>query len=159
MAPHPLKEQGVVEHEVAHPHRLAIVQPAVRLERLAFHAIFAAILLQLRDPEAVRLLRTLDRHTQLRRQYPRLPAMIDMAVGDQDLLNLHALLLRRGVDQLPGHGLQPAGRIALARIGQGQPRLLQQLQRHVQAQRAGLGLWGRGGGVQELKSVPAYIAV
>jgi len=28
-----------------------------------------------------------------------------------------------------------------------------------QAQRAGLGLWGRGGGVQELKSVPAYIAV
>ena len=40
-------------------------------------------------------MRPLDAETKLLGQYPRLAAMVDMAVGDQDFLQFHASLRHR----------------------------------------------------------------
>src|SRR3546814_1741307 len=84
-----------VEGQRADRHRVAVVQPAVRLERLAAHPEACAVLAEPLDPEAVVLVRSLDRHAEFLREHPRLPAMIHMTVGDEDFLDLDPGLLHR----------------------------------------------------------------
>ena len=83
-----------VEGEVADGHRVAIDQPAIGLERLAGDAVFGAVLGQPVDPEQIVLVRALDRHAQLGGEDAGRSAMVDMAVGEQDLLERHAMLAR-----------------------------------------------------------------
>ena len=54
-----------VERQLADRHRVAVTEPAVGLERLAVDAVFAAVILEPRDPEAVVFVRPLDRHAEL----------------------------------------------------------------------------------------------
>src|SRR3546814_7058949 len=84
-----------VELKMADGDRIAIDQPAVGFEGFADHAESRAILGKGLDPEAVVLVRPLDRHAQLLREHPRLPAMVHMAMGDEDLLDLYPGLLHR----------------------------------------------------------------
>ncbi len=56
-----------VEGEVADGDRVAILQPAIRLERLAGYAVAHPVILQPGDPEAVLLLRAFDRNAELGR--------------------------------------------------------------------------------------------
>src|SRR3546814_13690948 len=80
---------------LADRHRIAVVQPAVGFERLAAHPEACTVLAQPLDPETVVLVRPLDRHAKLLREHARLPAMVHMAVGDEDLLDRHSRLLHR----------------------------------------------------------------
>ena len=86
----------------------------------------AAVIVEARDPEAIGLVRALDRHAELLRQHAGLSAMIDMAVGEQDLLDRHAMLRRRrfepgqvaaGIDEGAAHrlGAPQQGAILLER--------------------------------------------
>src|SRR3546814_18175404 len=77
-----------IDLEIADRHHIAVDQPAVGLERFADHAETRAILRELLDPEPVVLVRPLDRHAEFLREHPRLPAMVHMAMGDEDLLDL-----------------------------------------------------------------------
>ena len=47
------------------------------------------------DPEAILFVRPFDRHAELLGENAGAAAMVDMAVGQQDLLDRHARLLRR----------------------------------------------------------------
>ena len=62
-----------------------------------------AVLCQPRDPEAVLFVRPFDRHAELFGENAGAAAMVDMAVGQQDLLDRHAGLLRGGLEprQIP----------------------------------------------------------
>src|SRR3546814_14883923 len=84
-----------VEGQRADRHRVAVVQPAVRLERLAAHPEACAVLAEPLDPEEVVLVRSLDRLAEFLREHPRLPAWIPMTVGAEDCLALHPGLLHR----------------------------------------------------------------
>ena len=84
-----------VQHELAHRHHVAIGQPARGLERAAGDSVFAPVLGELVDPEAIRLVRTLDGDAIILRERGGPAAMIDMAVGDEQLLDGHAMLRRR----------------------------------------------------------------
>ena len=56
-------------------------------------AVFRAVLGEPLDPEAVVLVRALDRHAELLGENAGAAAMVDMAVGQQDLLDRDARLL------------------------------------------------------------------
>ena len=84
-----------VEGQLADRGRVTVFQPAVGLERLAFYSPALPVLVEARDPEAVGLVRTLDRDAQLLREDTRRPAMVDVTVGQQDLLDGDALLRGR----------------------------------------------------------------
>src|SRR5688500_8482683 len=79
-----------VEGEVADGHLVAVDKIAVGFERPALDAIFPPVLLQPVDPEEIVLVRAFDRHAELLGKYTGLAAMVDMAVGEQDLLDHHA---------------------------------------------------------------------
>src|SRR4029453_12241824 len=81
-----------VEGQVADRDSVAVDQIAVGLKWLAFYAVAMAVILQPGDPKQILLMRPFDRHSQFLRQNPGLPAMVDVAVGQQDLLDLHAML-------------------------------------------------------------------
>src|SRR5215217_6467266 len=81
-----------VEGEFADRHCVAVLQPPARLERLAGNAITHPVILQPRYPEAVFFLRSFDRHAKLGGEDAGGPAMIDMAMGQQDFLDRHAML-------------------------------------------------------------------
>src|SRR3546814_10855972 len=72
-----------VERERADRDLIALVQPAIGLERHAANPVFAAVLVEPRDPEAILLVRPLDRHAEIVGERLRLAAMIDMAVGER----------------------------------------------------------------------------
>src|SRR3546814_19804811 len=73
-------------------HPVAVLKPAVRLERPAGDSVTAPVIGQPRDPEAVRLMRAFDRHAQFFGKDSGRAAMIDMAMGDENLLYRHAML-------------------------------------------------------------------
>ena len=99
-----------IQHQLAHRHLVAIVQPSVGRERLgAGHAVSGALRGVHVDPELVIGVGALDRHAQIARQHRGEAAMIDMAVGDEQFLDGHAIV--------GGDLLQPI-EIA-ARIGEG----------------------------------------
>ena len=87
-----------VEGQLADGRGVAVDQPAVGLERLADDAVARAILGEAVDPEAVVLVRALDRHAELGGEDPGRAAMVDMAVGEEDLLDRHAVLGDRGLE-------------------------------------------------------------
>jgi hypothetical protein len=80
------------KRQLADRHLVAVDQPAVGFERLAGDAVARAVLGEPGDPEAVVLVRALDLHAQLVGEDPGRSAMVDMAVGEQDLLDRHARL-------------------------------------------------------------------
>ena len=104
-----------VEAERADRHGVAVHQPAVRFEHLAADAVIAAVILQPRDPEAVRLVRPFDRHAELVAEDLGRAAMVDMAVGEEDLLDLHLVLRRRRLQ--PVEVAAGIGEGALHRLG------------------------------------------
>ncbi len=85
-----------VQGQRADRHNVAIVQPAIGFENPAIDAIFAALCAQLIDPETVIFMRPFDWQSQFIGQYPGFPAMVDMAVGDEDFFKLHPRLRHRG---------------------------------------------------------------
>ena len=78
---------GDLQRHIAEPDGVAVLQPPVGFERgerrETEHPPLAG---QLVDPELVVDVRALDRHAVTRRVLGRLPAMIDVAVGEQHLL-------------------------------------------------------------------------
>ena len=103
-----------VERQFAHRHRVAMLQPAVRREAFCDHPPARAVIIQLVDPEAVILVRAFDFEAQLLGQHPGLPAMVEMPVGDEDLLQRDACLgdallelveIPARIDQRAFHGL------------------------------------------------------
>ena len=99
-----------IQHQLAHRHLVAIVQPSVGRERFrARHAIGGTLGRVHVDPEFVIGVGAFDRHPQITRQHSGEAAMIDMAVGDEQLLDGDAIV--------GGDLLQPI-EIA-ARIGEG----------------------------------------
>lgn len=78
-----------VEYQLAYRYLIAVMQPAVWGEWPAGDAIFAVT--ELVDPELVILLRPLDRYAQFFREDARAAAMVDMAMGDEQLFDRHAL--------------------------------------------------------------------
>src|SRR3546814_1338672 len=81
-----------IQHQFAHRHTVAVLKPAVRLERPSGDSVTAPVIGQPRDPEAVRLMRAFDRHAQFFGKDSGRAAMIDMAMGDENLLYRHAML-------------------------------------------------------------------
>ena len=106
-----------VDLQIADGHLVAVDQPAVGLERLALHAETLARRRQPLDPEAVVLMRPLDRHAKLLREHTGLPAMVHMAVGDEDLFDLDPRL----ADRLAQLGQIAAGIDKRALVGFGAP--------------------------------------
>src|SRR5512139_392644 len=88
-----------VEAELADRHRIAILKPAIGLERLAIDPVTLAVFLQPADPENIVLVRALDGHAQLGSKYPGRSAMVDVTMGQEDLLD--------GRSRLRGGRLQP----------------------------------------------------
>ena len=60
--------------------------------------VFRPILIEPLQPEAIRLVRPLDRHAEIVRQPLGAPRVIDMAMRQQDLLDRHARLFDRRHD-------------------------------------------------------------
>ncbi len=56
-----------VEGQLANRHCVAMDEPTVGLKCLGMHAPFAAIIAQLRDPEAIIFMRAFNRHAELLR--------------------------------------------------------------------------------------------
>ena len=103
-----------VEREVADGHRISVFQPAIRLKAFGLHAPFAAIIIQLRDPEAIVLMRAFNGHAQLLGEDARLPAMVEMPVRHEQLFNRYALFgggphqqrqVATRIGKGPAHGL------------------------------------------------------
>ena len=86
------------EGELADADGVAVDQPAVGLERDAGNPEARAILAEALDPEPVVLVRALDRHAELLGEGAGEAAMVDMAVGEQDLLDCHPGLLGGGLE-------------------------------------------------------------
>src|SRR5690606_24413731 len=84
-----------LDREIAHPYRVAIAKPAVGLEGLARHAEARTVLAEPLDPETIVLVGPLDGHPEFLREHARLPAMVHVTVGDEDLLDLDARLPHR----------------------------------------------------------------
>src|SRR5690606_8351323 len=88
-----------LERLLAEGDGVAVLEPAVGLERVEPRKAEAlALLRQLRDPEGVLALRPLDRHRVTAGELGSLPAMVDVAVGEQDLLDVRPELSQRVVD-------------------------------------------------------------
>lgn len=81
-----------LERFLAEGERVAVGEPAVRLERFGRRKAEAlALHRQLFDPEALVFVRPLDRHAVMRGEPLRARAMVDVAVREQHLLDLHVL--------------------------------------------------------------------
>src|SRR5256885_11299401 len=103
-----------VEGELADPDLIAVVEPARRLEWAAVDPVLGTFDSQLLDPESILLVRALDRHAQLFGENAGAAAMVDMAVGQQDLIDRDARLARSrfearqvaaGIDEGAAHRL------------------------------------------------------
>ena len=129
-----------IEDEFTNRYLIAILKPAVGLERPALNAIAAPIIPEPGDPEAVLSVRPLDGHTQLLGEDSGAAAMIDMAVGHQQLLDCHAMLFRcrlesveiaAGIDESASHRFRAPEQGAI--LLEGGHRDDRSLERHVGA--------------------------
>src|SRR5438309_6607992 len=84
-----------VEGELADGHLVAVCEPSRRLERAAVDPVLGTFGTQLLDPEAILLMRALDRDSELFGENAGGAAMVDVAVGQQDLFDCDARLLSR----------------------------------------------------------------
>lgn len=128
-----------VEHQLADGHGIAVDQPAARFERHPAHAILATVLGEPVDPEPIGLVRSLDPDAELGGELAREAAMVDMAMGDQDLLDRDFVLLRRraqpveiaaGIDEGAAHRLRAPEQAAI---------LLERRDRHDRHAHRGIG--------------------
>jgi hypothetical protein len=87
-----------IQGKVAHRHGVPFLQPAVGLEGPRRDTVGASVILQPRNPEPVELLRPLDRHPEPLGQFLGAPAMIDVTVGKDDLLDRDSLALGCGLE-------------------------------------------------------------
>src|SRR3954452_9843452 len=87
-----------VEGQFANGDLVAVDEPPCRFERLTGDSIFRAVLREAVDPEAVFLVRSLDLDSELLREDAGAAAMVDVAVGQQDLLDGDVGLLGRGLE-------------------------------------------------------------
>src|SRR5690606_28413700 len=88
-----------VEGLFAEADRIAVVEPAIRLEGIEPGETEALALFgQLPDPEGILALGTLDRHAMAARELGRLSAVVDVAMGEQDLLDARAQLPEGRID-------------------------------------------------------------
>src|SRR3546814_6441192 len=83
-----------VERQIADGNLVAIIQPAIRFENRSINSIAAAVFPQPGNPEAIRLMRAFYGHTEFLRQRAGFSAMVNMAVGNENFLDLHAMLGR-----------------------------------------------------------------
>ena len=88
-----------VETKSAHGHAVALVEPAVRRHGSGFaEPVIGRRLRQGIEEELVGQMRALHRHAEALAQLVGAGRVIDMAVGQQDFLDLHALLTDRRLD-------------------------------------------------------------
>ena len=86
-------------YDLAHGDRVAINQPAIGREGFAFvEAEHAPLVGHRVDPEAFFLLRALDGHAELARQFGGGTGMVDVTMRQQDLLHLDAGIGHRRLD-------------------------------------------------------------
>jgi class 3 adenylate cyclase len=76
-----------IELHLAHGHRIAIIQPAIRFEHFAANAPALAIFIQPRNPEPVRFMRAFNGHAQFLGEHAGNAAVIDVAVGDEQFFD------------------------------------------------------------------------
>ena len=84
-----------VEGQLTNRRRVAVLEPAVGLEWLALDPPALSVVLEPRNPEAVGLVRAFDWDAEFLRQDAGRPAMVDVPVGQQDLLDRDALPAQR----------------------------------------------------------------
>ena len=84
-----------VERQLADRRLVTIHQPPIGREGFAGDAVAPAVLFQPFDPEQIVLVRSLDRHAELRCENAGRPAMVDVTVGQQDLFDPDLRLLGR----------------------------------------------------------------
>jgi hypothetical protein len=70
-----------VEGQLADRRRVAVLEPAVRLEWLTFDTPPFPVIVEPRDPETIGLVRAFDRNAEILREDSRRPAMVDVTVG------------------------------------------------------------------------------
>src|SRR3569832_1588503 len=90
-----------VEGQFADIDLVTIGQPARRFERSAYDVIFGTVLGKTVDPVTVGLMRPLDRNAKLGGKQPGATAMVDMAVGQQDLFDRPPGLRRGRIEARP----------------------------------------------------------
>src|SRR4051812_19300251 len=102
-----------IEGDLANCRLVAVSQPARRLERLARDAVLGAVVGETLDPVDVGFVWPLYRNAEFLGEYAGAPTMVDMAVGQQDLLDRDAGLsgggvearqVAAGVDERAAHG-------------------------------------------------------
>ena len=76
-----------VENQLADRRLVAVDQPAVGRERPAGDAVSSAVFLEAGNPVNVGFVRPFDRHLELCGEDTRRSAMINVAVGQQDLFD------------------------------------------------------------------------
>ena len=86
------------KNELPDSYIVAVNQPARRLELLPWDAIFRPILGKTVDPVTVRLVRTFDRDFKFIGKKSSASAMVDMAVGQEELLDRRPALRRGGLE-------------------------------------------------------------
>ena len=84
-----------IEFQLAHRHLIAILEPTIRLESMRFHVPARTVVIKLRDPEPVLLVRAFNRHAHFLGKHTRHAAVVEMAMGDENLLQRHPGLFQR----------------------------------------------------------------
>lgn len=86
---------------IADRHSVPVRKPAVRLEDLDRVKLEAhALRVELRDPELILALRSFNRYSERARKHRGSPAMIDVAVGQQDFFDGHTEFGRGRLDAI-----------------------------------------------------------
>src|SRR3546814_4465722 len=88
-----------VERQIADGNLVAIIQPAIRFENRSINSIAAAVFPQPGNPEAIRLMRAFYGHTEFLRQRAGFSAMVNMAVGNENFLEIGRASCRERVCQ------------------------------------------------------------
>lgn len=87
-----------IEPKSADTDLVIVVEPSRGFERFAENAIFCAIGSETIDPIAVGLVRPLDWNSKFAGKDAGASAMVDVPVGEQDLLDCHSGLLSSGLE-------------------------------------------------------------
>src|SRR5207244_2077745 len=84
-----------IEGEVADGHAVTVHEPTRRLEGATGDSVFRSVFRETVDPETVLFMGPFDRHGELLGENAGAAAMVDMAVGEQDLVDRYARLFSR----------------------------------------------------------------
>src|SRR3546814_14570804 len=81
-----------LDRQIADVNPVAISQPAIGVDNRSINSIAPAVVPKPGNPAAIRLMRAFYGHTEFLRQRAGFPAMVNMAVGNENFLDLHAML-------------------------------------------------------------------